>query len=161
MSLQARYDPQADRMRLTLQSAEGSLQAFWVTRRQWLGWLRALLLLPQPRDAESARSERAPPKPPKPRRQRGAADDSVEPQPLTAIRLRRAGERVQVVFAVQGERAAARAATLTLPPEGVEQMRDLLQQQAEQAGWDPGAALTRLNASAMTGAALRKASRSD
>jgi hypothetical protein len=77
---------------------------------------------------------------------------------LSAIRLRRAGERTQVVFAVQGD-AGSPGASMMLPPEGVARMRDLLQQQAERAGWDPGAALARLDATAMAGAALRKASR--
>jgi hypothetical protein len=87
------------------------------------------------------------------------ADEAVEPQALSAIRFRRAGERLQVVFSVPAEAAAgAKGATLTLRPEGVAQTRTLLQQQAERAGWDPGAALARLDASAMAGAALRKAS---
>jgi hypothetical protein len=157
MSLQARYDPQSDRMRLMLQPAQGAPRVFWVTRRQWLGWLHALLRLPPSREAAGATSEGAPPKP---RRPRAAADQGIEPQALSAIRLRRAGERVQVVFAIEGE-AAAQGTTMMLPPEGVARMRDLLQQQAERAGWDPGAALARLNATAMAGAALRKASRAE
>lgn len=157
MSLQAKYDPQADRMRLTLRPAERPPQVFWVTRRQWLDWLHALWRLPQPKDATGIKSEGPSTKP---RRQRAAGDDGVEAQLLSAIRLRRAGDRVQVVFGIQGENAA-RGATLTLPYEGVEQMRELLQQQAERAGWDPGAALARLSATAMAGAALRKASRAD
>jgi len=157
MALQAKYDPQADRMRLTLQPAEGAPRVFWVTRRQWLGWLHAMQRLPPAGDAGGATRTSSAPRPP---RQRAAADDGIEPQALSAIRLRGAGERLQVVFAVEGE-VPAREASLTLPPEGVARMRDLLQQQAERAGWDPSAALARLDAGAVASAALRKAGRGD
>lgn len=153
MALRARYDPQADRMRLTLQPAEGPARSFWLTRRQWLGWLHALLAspLPQPAaDASAVAQETNAPKP-RPRRQ----DDEGQPEVLKAIRLRRAGDRLQVAFVAEG----GQAVTLSMAPEGVRQMRELLEQQAERAGWDAAAAMARLNAAAIATVALGKARR--
>ncbi|MFZ2628738.1 MAG: hypothetical protein WAX67_07640, partial [Rugosibacter sp.] len=42
MALQAKYDPQEDRMRLTLHADAGEVHVFWATRRDWLGLLHAL-----------------------------------------------------------------------------------------------------------------------
>lgn len=158
MALQARYEPREDRMRLTLQPAQGEPRVFWVTRRQWLDWLRSLLLAAEAAGA-AATPEQAGAEPPKPSRPR-LADADIEPQSLSAIRVRRAGESVQMAFVVHGEGAPAQAVKLTVPPDGMLRLRDLLLQQAERAGWDVGAALARLDASALAGAAVRKASRS-
>jgi len=70
------------------------------------------------------------------------------------IRLRRtpAGARLAFVAGPEG-------ATLALPPAGVRRLILMLQQQADRAGWDPQAALARLNARDLAGATVSKARR--
>ncbi len=53
--------------------------------------------------------------------------------------------------------AGAEVVALTLQDEGLRRLRQMLQQQAERAGWDTGAALARLNAQDMARAAVSKA----
>ena len=156
--LKARYDPRADRMLLTLQPAQGDVQSYWLTRRQWLGWLHALLALPQPQVAaakELASTQKVAPPAPRPRLDVGEVG---EPKSCKAIRLRRSGKMVQVVIVADSSEAGG-TLTVTLGAEGVRQLREMLEQQAERAGWDTGAALARLSAAALANAAVGKARR--
>ncbi len=146
MDLQAQYDPQEDRIRLTLYPADAVPRAFWVSRRQWLDLLHMLLALPQ---AEGGKT-------PAPPRAKGAPALADVPLPkavaVQAIRLRRLARGMKLVFV-----AGAEAVALTLQDEGLRRLRQMLQQQAERAGWDTGAALVRLNAQDMARAAVSKA----
>lgn len=161
MALQAKYDPQEDRMRLTLHADEGKRHVFWVTRRDWLGLLHTLTdddAMGAPPATGSAAGgtagstiatgagralRRAP-----------AGDNDVQPIPLQGIRLRRLADGVKLVFVTPGQGVG-----IKLPATGVAQLQAVLQQQAERAGWDTAAALARLNAHRLTRAAMKKASR--
>lgn len=147
MGLQSKYDLQTDRMRLTLQLANGALRAFWVTRRQWLGLLHAVTVLPQSASAEA---------PPLPRTKKALTAKALIPAPIPveAIRLRQLAEGVKLVFA-----AADKGVAISLQEPGLQQLQQMLLQQAERAGWDVSAALARLNAQGLARAAMRKASR--
>ncbi len=144
MNLQAKYNPQQDRIRLTLQPANGEPRAFWVTRRQWLS------LLPAVAGSEEAKVlPRA--KKPLP----AAATPLLEAMPLLAIRLRRLAEGVMRIEFVADTESMA----ITLHGDGLAQLKQMLLQQAERADWDAAAALARFNAQGMARAAMRKASR--
>lgn len=147
MGLQAKYDPQTDRMRLTLHPAASAPRAFWVTRRQWLGLLQAVTVLPQSGSAEA---------PPLPRTKKALTAEALIPAPIPveAIRLRQLAEGVKLVFV-----AGAKGMAISLQDPGLQQLKQMLLQQAERAGWDVAAALARLNAQGLARAAMRKASR--
>lgn len=147
MALQAKYDPREDRMRLTLHPAEGDPHVFWVTRRQWLGLLHALAGVP----AGEAKQESAA-APASRQRRLFAHDPERKPIPLQGIRLRRLANGVKLVF-VPG----AQGVGVDLTPEGVAQLRAMLWQQAERAGWDVTVALARLDAATLANAALKDA----
>jgi len=147
--LQAQYDAREDRMRLTLHPAAAEPRSFWVTRRQWLELLHALAALPLPDAVEPASESSVPVG------ARKARALEVPPAtPVREIRLRRtpAGARLAFVAGPEG-------ATLALPPAGVRRLILMLQQQADRAGWDPQAALARLNARDLAGATVSKARR--
>jgi hypothetical protein len=148
MALQARYDPQQDRMRLILRPAEGPLRAFWVTRRQWLGLLHALSA-GQPAAAEQA----APALPPKPRQLANSPESlAPEPVPLQTIRLRRMAEGMKLMLVIDKN-----VVTLDIPAAGIVQVQAMLRQQAERAGWDTDAALARLSAAREANTAVERA----
>lgn len=147
MNLQARYDPREDRMRLTLHPAEGDPHVFWVTRQQWLGLLHALAGVPageaKPTFAAAPASHQ---------RRLSAAEPGAEPIPLQGIRLRRLANGVKLVF-----NPGAQGVGLDLPPQRVAQLRAMLWQQAERAGWDVAVALARLDATTLANAAIKDA----
>jgi hypothetical protein len=150
MSLQAKYDPREDRMRLTLQSAEGTAaRTFWVTRRQWLGLLQALVNLPPAARGDETES---PPssEPSRPRLLSSALENA--PVPIKAIRLRRLKHGIKLVLVMDGEQGVF----IDVPLAGLTQLLAMLRQQAERAGWDVEAALDRLS-SALPSAAMTKA----
>jgi len=149
MALRAKYDPKQDRMLLTLHPAEGEPHAFWVTRRQWLGLLHAMTDLP----ALAAEPD-APPRPPSRQRRLSANVNETPPEPIPVrgIRLRRLTDGVKLIF-VTGVQGVG----VDFSTAGVAQLRAMLQQQAERAGWDVGAALARLNAATVANAAMKKA----
>lgn len=155
MALQAKYDPQEDRMRLALHADAGKLHVFWATRRDWLGLLHALNdaggsapgAPPAAGGAMASGVDRAMNRAP-------TAGDDVAPIPLQGIRLRRLADGVKLVFVTREQGVG-----IKLPATGVAQLQAMLQQQAERAGWDAAAALARLNAHSLTRAAMKKASR--
>jgi len=137
-------------MRLTLQREAGSALAFWVTRRQWLGLLRALGDMPpavvgdEPEQPPAAAQSR-----PKPAA--GGADEAAVP--LKAIRLRRYKGGVKLVLVMNDDQGVF----IDVPTTGVAQLLGMLRQQAERAGWDVEAALARLSSAQLASAAVKKA----
>lgn len=146
MSLHAQYDPQADRMMLTVQPPEGAPVAIWVTRRQWLNLMRAL---PQFAPTGAGGAGLAQPRGPRPRR---AAAAVAEPVLLSAVRLAAQPAGVRVIFVI-----GAQAVRVDFSEEGAAQLQSMLSQQAERAGWDATAALERLEAASLAVAALKNA----
>ncbi len=149
MSVQAKYDPQSDRLRLTLWPGAGSVMAFWVTRRQLLGWLHAMteISLESDEGMEVAQANAEPPS-----RRRRLQTDIPTPLVVQAIRLRRLASSLKVVF-VAGEGTIG----VDFPISGLRQLEAMLRNQAERAGWDVAAALDRLDAAKLAAAAMKKA----
>lgn len=147
--LRAQYDAREDRMRLTLHPVDAEPRSFWVTRRQWLELLHALAALPLPGAVEPASESSVP------AGGRKAPALAVPPAtPVQDIRLRKTPAGVRLAFVAEPE-----GATLALQPEGVRRLILMLQQQADRAGWDPQAALARLDARDLAGATMSKARR--
>lgn len=154
MALSARYDPRQDRMRLTLEPAEGAARCFWLTRRQWMAWLHTIKALSRSLPADALQPDEQRVSLPR-RRPQSIAAGVLEPETLKAIRLRRLREKVAVLFIGDN----GQISTLTLAPEGARQLEGLLDQQAERAGWDASAALARLDAAAIATATVGRARR--
>lgn len=150
MALQARYNPQEDRMQLTLHPADGVPRAFWITRRQWLGLFHAVAALPQSVTPETGASA------PVQLKKSGRVADAplLVPVAVQGIKLRRQAQGVKLIFAVDGDGVA-----LTVQSDGLARLKQMLLQQAEHADWDAAAALARLDAQGMARAAMKKASR--
>ena len=148
MAFQAKYIPREDRMRVTLRPPEGDVRSFWVTRRQWLDVLHELDELGE---AQGEPREEVP-QPPEERRKR-AMEPVPEPIALQSLRLQRSERGAKLLFATGG----GRGASFNLPQPALPRLRQLFQQQAEQAGWDPAAALDRLGALDLAGEVVRKA----
>lgn len=146
MGIKARYDGREDRMLLVFEADDGSRRALWVTRRQWLNLL-SVLGPPKPEEEEvtaaKAPAARAQPLP-----------DSITSgaQQLDSIRFSRKDEAVQLGFVV-GDQPIG----LALHGDSLERMKQMVQQQAERAGWDPEAAIVRMRAGAAASTAMRKA----
>ncbi len=136
MGLLAKYDAAADRMRLALQSGSEPPLLFWVTRRQWLGWLHALAKVPA-----LPPSEGAPEAPATGKRERQTFPEAGEPVLVKRISVRTGAQGIKILFALE-----SRVLAVELPMATVSQLQAMLQQQAEYAGWDAAAALVRLDA---------------
>lgn len=141
MSIRARYDPQEDRMRLEIHPEGGGASAFWLTRRQWMNLIRAV-------GATEFTPRQVPLQPP------GGQGDGEEtpPQRVRTLRLKREEGGVRVVFQLEASRAG-----VLLPEQGLPEIGEMFFRQAERAGWDPAAALERLQAGEMAQETLRKA----
>ena len=135
-------------MRVTLRPPEGDVRAFWVTRRQWLEVLHGL---EESGDAQGEPQENELLSPEE-KRQR-AQQPVPEPLPLQSLRLQRSERGSKLVFVAGG----GRGATFNVPTPALPRLRQLFQLQAEQAGWDPAAALHRLGALDLAGEVVRKA----
>ena len=147
MAIKARYDAREDRMLLIFEPKEesGTRRAFWVPRRQWLGLYSGL----------------GPLKPEKPREKQPPAKPQALPESLTqgavavdAIKLRRKDDGYVIAFEAQDKPIAMQAKGETL-----EQFKQMLDQQAERAGWDAPAAFQRRKAAAAANAAGKKAAK--
>lgn len=152
MGLQAKYDPAEDRMQLTLQPDGGPRLAFWVTRRQWLALLQALLAIPS---TEKSPLPASGPGTSLPAERSNAIDPlgSERPMLLKGIRLRQHRGAVKLVLVL----AENQSVSVDLPPASLIGLQAMLRQQAEKAGWDVEAGLQRLSSAEMTRIALRKA----
>jgi len=150
MTLKARYDPKEDRMRLELHPAADPIQVFWVTRAQWLALLQRLRAVTRQMGVESQAAQaveqlrRRPPRDP--------MVDALPPARLDGIRLRAQGDGVGLIL-IAGDKTCA----VELKASGLRQLEEMIAVQAERAGWDPQAALERLQAGAMASAAMQRA----
>ena len=78
--------------------------------------------------------------------------DTTSAATLQAIRFRKTSSGIRLGFVASSDSAA-----IDLRVDGARQLLDILQQQSERAGWDPQAALVRLQARDIAGATLQKA----
>ncbi len=153
MGLQAKYDARADRMLLTVQAAEGTPVAIWVTRRQWLNLLHALPgFMPASAEGAAAAGTNSAATEPPARRERRQFAPAGEPVELQSLRVVPLDAGVKVIFVI-GEQAVG----VEFTEAGVQQLLAMLQQQAERAGWDASAALARLDAALLANAAMKNA----
>jgi hypothetical protein len=146
MGIKARYDFKEDRMLLILEpkdAKEAERRVYWLTRRQWVGLYAGL----------------GPVKPEKPEAKQPPVKPQPLPESLTAgaqlldgVKLRRKDDTVQIGF-VSGEKTSG----MQVSGESLEQLKRMMQQQADRAGWDPNAAVVRLRAAAQANAAVKKA----
>jgi hypothetical protein len=143
MGIKARYDAKEDRMLLIFEPRDGERRSFWVTRRQWLGLYNGL----------------GPLKPEKPQAKQPPAKPQALPESLTkgavaaeSVKLRRKDEGFQIAFEAGGKPLG-----MQVKGEALEQLKQMLDQQAERAGWDAQAAFQRLRAAAAANAAMKKA----
>jgi hypothetical protein len=150
MAIKSIYDIEADRMKLVFDAQENAPQVLTLTRRQWLGLLRRLRVVAQQMKLELAAPE--PLKAPRARPKRNPDIDALAPVMVDAVHLRAEGDGVRLQFAVG---ASGRALLLKAP--GVKQLAEMVATQAERAGWDPQAAMQRLQAMAMANAAMKTA----
>ncbi|HEY8049838.1 MAG TPA: hypothetical protein VIE63_11740 [Ramlibacter sp.] len=143
MALKARYDAKEDRMLLIFEPKEGERRSFWVTRRQWLGLYNGL----------------GPLKPEKPQAKQPPAKLQVLPEALTkdavtlqSLKLRRKDDAFAISFEAGGQPMG-----MQVKGEALEQLKQMLDQQADRAGWDAQAAFQRIKAAAAANAAVKKA----
>lgn len=152
MALHAKFDALEDRMLLTLRPPEGAGRAFWVTRRQWLALLDAVVALRLPDADPGLTSE-----PPLDNRKRAPGGPTAQAVPVQALRLRPAASGGAKLAFVAGENGAA----MSLSDAGLEQLKQLLLQQAERAEWDVAAALERMHARKIANDVVRNAKRAN
>ena len=145
MPIKARYDAKEDRMLLIMEPQEGDKRVFWVTRRQWLGLYNGLGPL-KPEKGEV----KPPPQKPQPIPE---ALTSVA-RPIEAIKMNKKDEGFQVAFVAEGKPIG-----LQLQGDSLEQMKRMLDQQADRAGWDVQAALERMKAAQAANAVVKKAAK--
>ena len=145
MGIKARYDAKEDRMLLIFEPKDGEGRTFWVTRRQWLGLYNGL----------------GPLKPEKPQAKQPQQKPQALPESLTkgavlleGVKLRQKDGAYQMAFMAQGKPMG-----MQVKGEALEQLKQMLDQQAERAGWDTPAAVQRLKAGAAANAAVKKASK--
>lgn len=142
--MKAKYDPKEDRMLLVLRPGDPQEKRVWVTRRQWLALYRQVA-------AKAPKGEpapKAPPVQPKPM----AADEISGAVMLTGMRFKPTDDGAQLGFAT-----AKGNVGLTLKAEGLARIRKMLEVQADRAGWDAPAAMKRMAAGALAGAAVKRA----
>ena len=145
MGIKARYDAKEDRMLLIFEPRDGEARSFWVTRRQWLGLYTGL----GPLKAEKPQAKQPPQKP------------QALPEALTkgavlleGVKLRQKEGTYQIAFMAEGKPMG-----MQVKGETLDQLKQMLDQQAERAGWDTLAAVQRLKAGAAANAAVKKASK--
>jgi len=145
MGIKARYDGKQDRMLLIIEPKEGDRRVLWMTRRQWVGLYGGL----GPLKPEKPEAKQPPPKPqPLPESLTAGAEL------LDTVKLRRKDDVVQIGFIANDKPVG-----MQVKGDSLEQLKRLLQQQAERAGWDPQAAVVRLRAAAQANAVVKKAAK--
>jgi hypothetical protein len=148
MALKARYFPAQDRMRLVHEPAEGECAEFWVTRRLWLALLKRL----RAAGGQLGIEPKLPPKAGPARQAALPAVGSSGPVLLDRVRLRIEGKGASLILLV-GDRAHV----VQLGVAGLAQLQEMVALQAERAGWDPEAAMQRLDADDLARAAVAQA----
>jgi len=150
MAIKIVYDAQADRMRLTLTPEVQESQLFWLNRNQCLGLLARIEAASKAMDITLKDIKPLRTVPMRPRKEVGPHDPI--PESLTEIRLRKDGERLKVLFL----QSKAKGLGISLIPEAVVKVHQLLAVEATKAGWDPIAGLNRLKAVAQARQAQKK-----
>jgi hypothetical protein len=72
--------------------------------------------------------------------------------PLETVRIKATDDGVQLVFVSVGGNVG-----IGLRPQGLTQLKRMLDVQADRAGWDTAAAMKRLKAESLAGAAVKRA----
>lgn len=147
--MKLRYDPKADRIRLVLDGEGQGPRIYWLKRNQCLVLLARLSDVAAQLGIETRAVE--PLSQPAPMPRKDPSIDAAEPADLEGIRVRVDGEKVRLVF-VEGDGGIG----LALKPPGVQRLQEMLALQAERAGWDPIAGMTRLRAMADARAAIAR-----
>ena len=133
---------------LLVLAPEGGERKLWVTRRLWLALYRQVSAL-APEAQDDAAGATPPPAKPKPI----PAQDTVEAEALSAVKISRKKDGAVLVF-----EAANGPLTLTFPHKGLASFRQMLESLADRAGWDAPAAMQRLGAESVAGAVVKRAS---
>lgn len=131
MALRARYDVEEDRILLAFVTPEEVVQ-FWMTRRRWLGILRAASGF----SSDAVGSQTAAPKKSKMTEPSGPELPPVIP---VAVRVKNTGRGMKLIFERQNMPSLFFNCALGEVPGLVA----FLKKHAELAGWDPDAALAR------------------
>ena len=150
MSLKLAYDYAADRMRLTVQLEGQDNRTFWLNRHHCLELLATIAVVSKSMDITLKPIAPLKTIPPRPKKEFGPDDPA--PESLLAIRLRKDGEWLKILFLQSKENGIS----LSLKPDAVTKIHHMLATQATRAGWDPIAGLNRLNAIAKARRAQKK-----
>jgi hypothetical protein len=146
MNIHARYDRKVDRMLLTFNTQDAVNWTLWVTRRHWLGLLHATGVLLQ------ASVEGVTPLLPQPKKKPVAQANSASPVHVQGIRLQRMPKGTKIVFVTGDE-----SVIISMDDLGLQQLKQMMLQQAERANWDVSAALARLKMEDIARSAMRQA----
>jgi hypothetical protein len=152
MGLKARYEPDVDRMRLVYHPEGSEPKVYWVMRRQWLGLLFQLRLAA--RKMEVALIPPVPIKTPRSRPQKDQVTEELVATVLDGFRVRVEGDICRLVLIDD-----KKGHSFGMKAPGLLRLEEMVALQAERAGWDPAAALQRLQASVSARAAMRQAKR--
>lgn len=152
MSLKARYEPDADRMRLVFQPEGGEPQVFWVMRKQWLGLLFKLRQAAQKMGVELAAPAAV--KPPKGRPPKDPVIDALSAVLLEGFRVRLDGDTLRLGLVIDKKTSG-----LVVKAPGLRRLEEMVAMQSERAGWDADAAMKRLEAVAASRIAIRQFSK--
>jgi hypothetical protein len=149
MTIKLKYDPEADRMRLLVEQAQGQPGIFWLRRNQCLALLARLMDVAHEMQVQV--SEPTPLKVPAPRPRKDPVIDAAEPEIITGMRLR---VQDQIVYLQMG--GTEKGAAIRFDATGIKRFHEVVATQAERAGWDPVAGTKRLRAMAQARAAITK-----
>jgi hypothetical protein len=153
MAIHSRYDAREDRMLLSVETGpEKTLRQIWMTRRQWTGLLHQMVAMKfAPLDDPKPPQNQGEPKA-KPRAH--ALPPQPEAKSVQTLKLRKEADgTAKVMFGFDDKDGVG----ITLKQTGIVDLQRMLEQQAERAGWDPRAALERLDAAEAAAKAMKKA----
>ena len=154
MTVKLKYDPEADRIRVLVEQAQGEPGVFWLRRNQCLALLVRLGNVAREMNVEV--SEPAPLTAPAPRPRKDPEIDAAVPEVLRGLRVGVQGEAVMLQMAGTENRASIRFGA-----KGFKRFHEVVATQAERAGWDPVAGTKRLRAMAQARAAISKSRSAD
>lgn len=151
MAVRSRFDPREDRMVLTVREAVGD-RRFWVTRKLWLALYSQLSQMALPESVADSLPPSAHAATPLTSNDREL--DSANAVMLDGVAWRRNESGDSFVVCLRSSQPEVR---LTLPAVAIVRLRRMLEVQADRAGWDPAAAVERLQAKTIAGEAVRRA----
>lgn len=154
MTIKLKYDPEADRMRVLVEQAQGEPGVFWLRRNQCLALL--VRLGDVAREMKVQVSEPAPLTAPAPRPRKDPVIDAAEPETLRGLRVGVQADAVMLQMA-----GTEKGANIRFDTKGFKQFHEVVATQAERAGWDPVAGTKRLRAMAQARAAITKSRSTD